>query len=147
MSRASTRHQGGFTLLEVLIATAILGTAVAALFSLLSGSLSGARRLQAPEQVLTLARTQLNDLLASSERGRAASPKLPLDQEVKGRWSDDTRWEAEATRVPAGQDAVPGQPILVRVVLNAFWRTEGKPEKRIQLETYELWQEPMRAAQ
>ncbi|HWP84484.1 MAG TPA: prepilin-type N-terminal cleavage/methylation domain-containing protein, partial [Terriglobia bacterium] len=38
-------RDAGFTLLEVLVATAILGTAVAALFSLLSGSLAGARRL------------------------------------------------------------------------------------------------------
>jgi type II secretion system protein I len=147
VSRADTKHEVGFTLLEVLVATAILGTAVAALFSLLSGSLSGARRLQAPEQVLMLARTQLNDLLASSERGRAASAKLPLDQQIEGRWGGDTRWEAEATRVPAAEDAAPGQPILVRVVLNAFWRPEGRPEKRIELETYELWQEPLKTAQ
>ena len=139
---------GGFTLLEVLVATAILGTAVAALFSLLSGSLSAARRLEAPEQALTMAQTQLNELLASAERGRGASSRLLLDQKIAGRWNDEYRWEAEAARVRTVQDPVPGQAILVRVVLNAFWKPEsGNSEKQISLETYQLWQEPPRAAQ
>jgi prepilin-type N-terminal cleavage/methylation domain-containing protein len=137
------RRQAGFTLLEVLVATMILGTAVAALFGLLSGSLSNARRLQAPEQALLLARSELNALLAASEQGRAASPALPLDQSIRGSWDDNFRWEARASRVPTTRPVNPGAPILVRVEFNTYWKTEtGSGEKQLSFETYELWQEP-----
>jgi len=152
--RAGSRaqRQSGFTLLEVLVATAILGTAVAALFSLLSGSLSNVRRLQAPEQALMLARAQMNELLAASERGRAESPALPLDQKVAGRWDDlsglEYRWEAQATRVPAAREPAPGELILVRIELDAYWHAgDADREKRLTLETYEIWQERIRTAQ
>jgi type II secretion system protein I len=140
--------EAGFTLLEVLVATVILGTAVAALFSLLSGSLANARRLPAPEQALLLARSQMDELLTASEQGRAAAPALPLDQQVRGRWDDNFRWEALASRVPTPHPANPGETILVRVVLDAYWKTDtGAMEKQISLETYQLWQEPRRAEQ
>ena len=138
-------REDGFTLLEVLVATVILGTAVAALFSLLSGSLSNARRLQAPEQTLLLARSQLNELLAASEQGRAAAPALPLDERVRGRWNDQFRWEAQATRVPTPRPPMPGETVLVRIKFDAFWKSEnGDGEKQLFLETYQLWQEPAR---
>ncbi|MBI3933525.1 MAG: type II secretion system protein [Acidobacteria bacterium] len=140
-------QDSGFTLLEVLVATAILGTAVAALFSLLSASLSNARRLQAPEQVLVLARSQLNELLTASQQGLSPSPALPLDQRVEGRWNEQYRWEAEAARVPTARQTAPGGTILVRILFEAFWNSgSGEREKQLSLETYQLWQEPVRAA-
>jgi type II secretion system protein I len=140
-------RQNGFTLLEVLVATMILGTAVAALFSLLSGSLSNARRLQAPEQALLLARSQLNELLTSGDQGRAVAPPLPLDEKIKGRWNDQFRWEAQATRMPTPRPPLPGETILVRIVFDAFWNAGiGRGEKQLSLETYQLWQERGRTA-
>ena len=140
-------QQAGFTLLEVLVATAVLGTAVAALFSLLSGALANARRLQAPERALALARTQLEELLATSERGRHSPLPLPLDQKIQGRWDDQFRWEALATRVESSAQPAPGTPVLVRIALDAYWSSsEGAPEKQVALETYQLWQEPARSA-
>ena len=139
--RNHDRCEEGFTLLEVLVATVILGTAVAALFSLLSGSLSGARRLQAPEQALLLARSQLNELLSASEQGRAAAPALPLDERVRGRWDDQFRWEAQATRVPMARAPIPGEAVLVRIEFDAFWTSgSGDGEQQLSLETYQLWQ-------
>ena len=44
------KQQRGFTLLEALVATAVLGASVAALLGLLSGALRNAARLEAPEQ-------------------------------------------------------------------------------------------------
>jgi prepilin-type N-terminal cleavage/methylation domain-containing protein len=146
--RTGKRNQEGFTLLEVLVATVVLGASVAALLSLLSGSLSNARRLQAPEQALLLARSQLNALLAASEQGRAADPALPLGQRVRGRWNDGFRWEAEANRVSTPRAAVPGEAVLVRIQFDAFWSagTDGS-EKQLSLETYQLWQQRGQTAQ
>jgi prepilin-type N-terminal cleavage/methylation domain-containing protein len=138
--------QEGFTLLEVLVATVVLGASVAALFSLLSGSLTNARRLQAPEQAVLMARSQLNALLAASEQGRAAEPALPLDQRVRGRWNDQFRWEAQASKVPTSRPAVPGEAVLVRIEFDAYWNTgQDAAEKQLSLETYQLWQERGRA--
>jgi type II secretion system protein I len=131
----------GFTLLEVLVATAILGTAVAALLSLLSGSLRNAARLEPPQRALALAEGQLNDLLVESERGRN-SDVLPLDQKVEGRWDERYRWEALATRVRAADLPSPNLPILVRVDFDVFWKDgPGDAEKQLTLETSELWQQ------
>ena len=144
-----TRHNrhAGFTLLEVLVATAILGTAVAALFGLLSGALSNARKLEGPEQALLLGRSKLNELLATAEEGRNASV-LQLDQKAEGRWNLENgryRWEALARRVAPEDDALPGQTILVRIDFDVFWkpREEGE-ERRMAFETYEVWQQPQR---
>jgi prepilin-type N-terminal cleavage/methylation domain-containing protein len=154
MSRPRHRHETpeeGFTLLEVLVATAILGTAVAALFSLLSGSLANARRLQSPERGLSLARMQMNELLAASDRGHGTSDGLAealvLDHTKQGRWDDQFRWEALATRVKTPSQPAPGETILVRIALDAFWKSEASArEKHLTLETYQLWQEPPRSA-
>ena len=99
-----------------------------------------------------LARAQMNELLAASERGRAESPALPLDQKVAGKWDDfsglEYRWEAQATRVPRSREAAPGEPILVRIELDAYWHAgDAGREKRLTLETYEIWQERIRTAQ
>ena len=146
-ARSQARRDAGFTLLEVLVATAILGTAVAALFSLLSGSLSNARRLQGPERALWLARTQMNELLAASERGRGSSATLLLDQKMRGQWDEQFRWEATATPVPAPVPPAPGETIVVRIVLDTFWKSEASErEKKLTLETYQLWQEPSRSS-
>src|SRR5438094_418413 len=71
----------GSTLLEILVATAILGTAVAALFGLLSSSLGNAQKLQAPSQALLLGKSFMNQLIAeSTEVGVGAAVSTPLDQ-------------------------------------------------------------------
>ncbi len=144
--RVGRGAMAGFTLLEVLVATAILGTAVAALLSLLSGSLRNAAKLEPPQQALALAESQLNDLLVESEQGRNAAA-LPLDQKVEGRWDERFRWEALATRVRAAEPPRLNDPILVQVVFDVFWKNgPGDAEKKLTLETSELWPPPARSA-
>ena len=151
----SRTKQAGFTLLEALVATAILGTAVAAMFGLLSGALGNVRRIQAPEQALLLARSQLNDLLIrsehgneqgneqGSEQGRSTGPVLRLGQKIEGRWDEQFRWEAVATRFRSSPDPVPGEMILARIVFDAFWNSRTG-ERKLTLETFQIWQEPQR---
>lgn len=136
--------QRGFTLLEILVATAILGTAVAALFGLLSGALGNMDRLRAPAQAMLLAQSRMNEFLAVSPLpGRPAAVPIPLDQRIQGRWDDQYRWEALATRFNPPPEIAPGQPVLVRFVLDVFWKTSpGKPEKKLSIETLQLMLEP-----
>jgi type II secretion system protein I len=139
------RTNSGFTLLEILVATAILGTAVAALFGLLSTALGNMQRLQAPSQALMLGQSRMNELLAA---GLEATVPMPLDQRVQGRWNGQFRWEALATRFNPPPNLAPGQLILVRIVLDVFWLpAPGKPEKKLSLESYQLQQEPLRTSQ
>jgi len=133
-------------LLEILVATAILATAVAALLGLLSGSLGNLQRLQAPAQALLLGESRMNELLlatpATAGPGGAEST-LALDGKIQGQWDEQFRWEATATRFAPSQPATPGQTILVRIALDVFWRpAPGKPEKKLSLETYQLRPEP-----
>lgn len=141
--------QKGFTLLEILVATAILGTAVAALFGLLSGALGNMQRLRAPAQALLLGQSCMNELLAAGlEAGGKTAVAIPLDQKIQGSWNEQFRWEALATRFNPPPETAPGQTILVRIALDVFWKTvPGKPEKKLSLETYQLQQEPQRASQ
>ena len=96
--------QRGFTLLEALVATAVLGMAVAALLGLLSGALRNAARLEAPERALLLGQSKLNELVATGVEDAAAPPAtllpsalrgtggisgthdLPFDRKIEGRW-------------------------------------------------------------
>ena len=139
----------GFTLLEILVATAIMGTAVAALFGLLSTSLGNASRLQAPSRALLLGQSRMNELLSAGvDTGAGTLLAMPLDQKLQGRWDDQYRWEAQATRWNSPPETLPGQPVLVRIALDVFWKTQpGKPEKKLSLETYQLRPEPPRPVQ
>ena len=149
VSHTAARSQKGFTLLEVLVATAIMGMAVAALLSLLSGSLGNLQRLEAPEQALLLGQSQLNELLApAAEASNGAGAGMPLGQRIAGRWDEQFRWEAIATRHRSSPEPAPGETILVRIALDIFWGSGlGKPEKKLSFETYQLWKEPGRIAQ
>ncbi len=139
----------GFTLLEVLVATAILGTAVAALFGLLSGALGNLSRLQAPEQALLLGPSKLNELLATGfETDDGVIAETPLDEKIQGRWDDRFRWESRSTRFRSSPEPVPGETILVRVELDVFWESGPQnEEKKLSFETYQLRREPLRARQ
>lgn len=142
-------HAHGFTLLEILVATAIMGTAVAALFGLLSTSLGNASRLQAPSRALLLGQSYMNELLSAGiDTGVGTLMAMPLDRKLQGRWDDQYRWEAQATRWNPPPDTAPGQPVLVRIALDVFWKTQpGKQEKKLSLETYQLRPEPPRPVQ
>lgn len=146
---ALRKRAHGFTLLEILVATAIMGTAVAALFGLLSTSLGNASRLQAPSRALLLGQSRMNEMLSAGiESGLGTLVAMPLDLKLQGRWDDQYRWEALATRWNPPPDTAPGQPVLVRIALDVFWKTQpGKQEKKLSLETYQLRPEPQRPIQ
>ena len=58
------RRQRGFTLLEMIVATVIMATAVVGLLASISGAARNAARLRDYDRVVQLGRLQMNDILA-----------------------------------------------------------------------------------
>ena len=119
----------GFTLLEVLVAMALLGIAVAALMSGLSGSLRNLARTETYEKATLVGHSQLNRLLIE---------QTLVPGRVAGRWDETFRWEAEIRRWnPAGAAAGGRQAALtplVLVTLTVFWKG-ASGEQRATFET------------
>ena len=133
--------------MEVLVAMMILGTAIAALLGLLSGSLSNLRRVESARRASMLGQATLNELLiprglpASVSAADAAEPALRLGETISGSWDSATRWEARATALKQQRDAAGPQHTPVNVEFTVYWRREQSgPENKLVLETTQLGQ-------
>src|ERR1035438_388981 len=74
--QSRTKNARGFTLLEMIVATTIMGIAIAGLLSGISGATRNAARLRDYDRVVQLARLRMNDLLAD--------PSAPVNGGVQG---------------------------------------------------------------
>ncbi len=114
---------GGFTLLEVLVATVIMAIAVTALLSGLSGAVRNASRLRDHDRVAQLARLRMNELLVD--------PALPRNAALEGRFEGpmagalDAGWQALVTPFSTPPAPGPGMLALDRVVLQIWWNDGG----------------------
>ena len=117
----------GFTLLEVLVATAIMATAIVGLLSLIGQSLSNAAQVREYDRAAMLARTQMNELIALD--------RPPLGREMEGEIDQNTGWKAviEPWEVPGG--AAAGSSFLARIGLTIWWRSGGE-QRQIELEGF-----------
>ena len=123
----STETESGFTLLEVIVATAIMAIAVIGLLSLVSGSLANAARVKEYDRAAMLARHQMGELLVSEP--------LPLGTDLSGNFDDDSGWTARAEPFEMPVRPGPGQPMLVRIELHIWWKSEGR-RKSVEFEGY-----------
>lgn len=128
------KRQRGFTLLEVLVATVIMGIAVAGLIAGLSQSAKNASRLTDYDRAAMLARTRMNDLLLDVN--------LPFDGSVEGKFDPDqsggmpSGWRALLKPFDVPPKAGPGTVILQRVALEVWWMPVEGTRRSIQLEGY-----------
>ena len=124
----------GFTLLEVLVATVIMGIAVAGLVAGLSQSVKNASRLTDYDRAAMLAHTKMNDLLLDVN--------LPFDGTVEGRFGGDqsggipSGWRASLRPFDVPPRALPGTVILQRIGLELWWQPASGTRRSIQLESY-----------
>jgi prepilin-type N-terminal cleavage/methylation domain-containing protein len=123
-----TPQSRGFTILEALVAVAILGTAVAAGMSVISTSLRNAGRVEDYQRIVLLSRSQMNELLAV--------PEWKPGQTWQGTWNAESRWIARVERVPEPVDR-PRDRDLMRLLLTATWKTT-RGEKSLEFETVRL---------
>ncbi len=109
----------GFTLLEMLIATAIMGIAVVGLLSNLSVSLGNASRIAARDRAAVLAQEKLQEILIDSS--------LPAGADVQGMFEAamtgvESGWHARVSLFEAPPDAQPGMAVLERCEVEVWWR-------------------------
>jgi general secretion pathway protein I len=128
------KSRAGFTLLEVLVATVIMGVAVTGLIVGLSQSVKNASRLSEYDRAAMLARTKMSDLLLDTD--------LPFDGTVEGVFPPDqsggTRsgWRAVSKPFEAPPNAAPGTTILQQLSLQIWWQPLTGTRRTLQLESY-----------
>ena len=120
----------GFTLVEVLVAAAIIGTAVAGVLSGLASASRNASRVTQYDRAVLLAREKMNELLVN----RAAPRNVPLT----GNWEPpipNAGWRARVQAFEAAPGAGPGQWAIDRVELEVWWM-DGPARRAFTLEGF-----------
>ena len=126
-------REAGFTLLEVLVATVIMGIAVAGLIAGLSQSVHNAARLTEHDRAAMLARTKMNDLLLDTQ--------LPFIGTVEGDFRDTAPeitagWKASLRPYDQPRNAGTGTTILQEVALEVWWQPPAGDRRTLQLAGY-----------
>jgi general secretion pathway protein I len=125
--------QRGFTLLEVLVATLIMGIAVSGLMSALSTSMRSAARLTDYDRAALLGRQKMDELLLAT--------KLPKGSVIEGTWGQEVTgdlqvgWRARVAPFEMTPKAGPGTLFLERVQLEIWW-TAGDQRRTFTLEGF-----------
>ena len=126
-------NRRGFTLLEMLVATVIMGIAVVGLLSNISTSLSTAARLTDYDRAALVARTKMDELLLDS--------RLPRLTVIEGKFDPalasglEGGWRARLSPFESPPAAGPGTTILDRWELEGWWLSGGARRSQ-QLDAY-----------
>lgn len=124
----------GFTLLEMIVATTIMGIAVAGLMSGISSSTRNAARLRDYDRVIQLARLRMNSLLADPGATVSGQRDGLFDPAITG--GLECGWRAQ---VSVAEKAAPtpaaGDYVLDRVQVEIWWMSGGQ-RRTFPLESY-----------
>jgi general secretion pathway protein I len=127
------KHRRGFTLLEMLVATTILGIAVVGLMAGLAGVTRNAARLREYDRAAQLARLRMNDLLTDYKAPRNQPVGAQFDPAMTG--GTQAGWQAVVTTVEVSPTPVFNDFALDRVELEVWWMT-GEQRRTLRLEGY-----------
>ena len=133
MSRAMKKTQRGFTLLEALVATMIMGVAVAGIMDALAASTRNVTRLTQADRAVVLARSKMDELLANDT--------LPRKTFLEGQFAAaqagpmNSGWRARVTPIEAAPEANDLNWVIDRVELEIWWM-DGATRRSFSLEGY-----------
>jgi general secretion pathway protein I len=121
---ARSRSERGFTLLEVLVATAIMGIAVAGVLSGLSASARNAARLTAYDRATLLGKSKMDELIVDQKVPRKVPLEGLFDPALTG--GVTAGWRAMVVPFENAPGAGPGMWVLDRIQVEIWWM-EGMP--------------------
>lgn len=121
------RNDRGFTLIEVLVAAAVLGIAATALFGLFSKSLSNLRTINDLHKYHLATEEIMNRVLIQSA--------LPAEADVEGRIDRlNARWNVKVSPwIPKTLDGNPREAVM-KVDVQVLWQGRST-ERSVKLET------------
>lgn len=127
------RQQRGFTLLEALVATMIMGVAIAGILNALAASSRNALRLTQADRAVVLARSKMDELLVNDA--------LPRKTYIEGQFgaaeagSVVSGWRARVTPIEAAPEAAYRNWVIDRIELEIWWM-DGATRRSFSLEGY-----------
>ena len=121
------RTERGFTLIEVMVAAAVLGIAVTAVFGLFSKSLSNLRTIDDLHKYHLASEEIMNRVLLQTS--------LPPEADVKGRIDRlNARWNVKISPwIPTNLDGNPREAVM-KVDVQVLWQGRSS-ERSVKLET------------
>ncbi len=117
--RGSAHYRRGFTLLEMLVATTIMGVAVVGLMAAISSAVRNATRLREYGRAVQLARLKMNELLVDQRALRDLPFTGPFDPAITG--GIEAGWQARISTFEMPPTPAVGQVALDRVQLEVWW--------------------------
>jgi len=121
-------RQGGFSLIELLVAFVILTLSMTAIYAVLSGGAHSLRLSQDYTRASDWARSRLVQVGVSE----------PLQEgEQRGSFDADFSWTLRIAREQPEADPWVGPSSLYRLQLQVHWQREGRP-RQVQFETLRL---------
>ena len=123
------KHNAGFTLMEVLVASVLLATVFVAVMAVMSQSLRNIARMEPHETAMLHARDKMNQELLREQLG------LEHDS---GAWDDGYRWNVEIApyELPAQSTKTPAQQAAARQHVSV---QAPAPQPSTQAGLFKIW--------
>jgi prepilin-type N-terminal cleavage/methylation domain-containing protein len=125
--------QRGFTLLEALVATMIMGVAVAGILDALAASSRNVIRLTQADRAVVLARSKMDELLVNDGLPRKTFMDGQFPAALAG--TMNAGWRARVTPIEAAPEANDLNWVVDRIELEIWWM-DGATRHSFSLEGY-----------
>ncbi len=131
--RLRGQSERGFTLLEVLVATTLMGIAVVGLIATLETSVRNATRLTDYDRAALVARSQMDSLLLDPTLPKLAVIQQAIEPVLLGGRTGG--WRARVTPFDRQPNSAPDSVQLERIELEIWWM-DGDRRKAFTIEAF-----------